>query len=105
MNNRRYLIHVIKTNLASTTNIYYIPQFSVSVKPTLMEIPRVRILNEGYDTPDRQFPVETAIQLTCQGEVGSDQTKVRFNAMEGKIDLQNLFSFFFILVISIHNCV
>lgn len=60
-----------------------------------MEIPSVRILNDGYDTPDRQFPVETAIQLTCQGEVGSDQTKVRFNAMEGKIDLQKLFSFFF----------
>lgn len=51
-----------------------------------MEIPSVRILNDGYDTPDRKFPVETAIQLTCQGEVGSDQTKVRFNAMEGKID-------------------
>lgn len=48
---------------------------SYTVKPTLMEIPSVRILNDGYDTPDRQFPVETAIQLTCQGEVGSDQTK------------------------------
>lgn len=45
---------------------------SYIVKPTAIEMPRVRILNEGFVTPDRQFPVETAIQLTCRGEVGSD---------------------------------
>lgn len=49
----------------------------VSVKPTLIEKPRVRILNEFFDTPNRQFPVGTAIQLTCQGEVGSDRSTVR----------------------------
>lgn len=39
-------------------------------------MPRVRILNEFSDTPNRQFPVGTAIQLTCQGEVGNDASKV-----------------------------
>lgn len=40
-------------------------------------MPRVKILNENFDTPSRQFPVGTAIQLTCQGQVGSDKSKVR----------------------------
>lgn len=44
--------------------------------PTGIEMPRVRVLNDFYDTPQRQFPVGTAIQLTCQGEVGSDPRKV-----------------------------
>lgn len=49
----------------------------VSVKPTVIEMPQVRILNACSDTPDRQFPVATAVQLTCYGEVGSDPSKVR----------------------------
>lgn len=53
------------------------PCICVSVKPTMIEMPRVRILNALSDTPNRQFPVGTAIQLTCQGQVGSDQSKVR----------------------------
>lgn len=48
---------------------------SYNVKPTVIEMPRVRILNENFDTPSRQFPVGTAIQLTCQGQVGSDKSK------------------------------
>lgn len=44
-----------------------------SVKPAVIEVPRVKILNKLYDTPDRQFPVGTAITLTCQGQVGSDE--------------------------------
>ncbi|XP_065933592.1 uncharacterized protein [Magallana gigas] len=45
------------------------------VKPAVIEMPRVRILNSFSDTPNRQFPVGTAIQLTCQGEVGNDASK------------------------------
>lgn len=45
------------------------------VKPTVIEMPRVRILNQNFDTPSRQFSVGTAIQLTCQGQVGSDKSK------------------------------
>eukprot|EP00105_Crassostrea_gigas_P029356 XP_011451283.1 PREDICTED: uncharacterized protein LOC105345013 isoform X5 [Crassostrea gigas] len=45
---------------------------SYTAKPNVIEMPRVRILNENFDTPDRQFSVGTAIQLTCRGEVGSD---------------------------------
>uniref|UniRef100_A0A8W8KLM2 Ig-like domain-containing protein n=1 Tax=Magallana gigas TaxID=29159 RepID=A0A8W8KLM2_MAGGI len=48
---------------------------SYIVKPTVIEMPRVRILNENFDTQDRQFPVGTAMQLTCQGEVGSDASQ------------------------------
>lgn len=51
----------------------------LSVKPTVIEVPRVRILNELYDMPERQFPDGTAIQLTCRGQVGSDQSNVRIN--------------------------
>lgn len=39
-------------------------------------MPRVRILGENFDMPNRQFPVGTAITLTCQGEIGSDPSKV-----------------------------
>uniref|UniRef100_K1QWA0 Uncharacterized protein n=1 Tax=Magallana gigas TaxID=29159 RepID=K1QWA0_MAGGI len=45
------------------------------VKPAVIELPRVRVLNELYDTPNRKFPVGTVITLTCQGEVGSDANK------------------------------
>ena len=34
----------------------------VTVKPRVIELPRVRILGEFSDTPDRQFPVATALQ-------------------------------------------
>lgn len=40
--------------------------------PTKIMSPTVRILNKRNDTSDRQFPVATAITLSCQGEVGSD---------------------------------
>lgn len=43
---------------------------------TLIEMPQLRILNANFDTPNRQFPVGTTIQLTCQGEIGSDASKV-----------------------------
>lgn len=44
--------------------------------PTVIELPRVKIVNGIFDTPNRQFSVETAIMLTCQGEVGTDLSKV-----------------------------
>lgn len=44
--------------------------------PTVIKLPRVKISNEIFDTPNGQFPVETAITLTCQGEVGTDPNKV-----------------------------
>uniref|UniRef100_A0A8W8LHE6 Ig-like domain-containing protein n=1 Tax=Magallana gigas TaxID=29159 RepID=A0A8W8LHE6_MAGGI len=47
---------------------------SYIVKSAVIEMPRVKILNELFDTPDRQFPVGTAITLTCQGQVGSDKS-------------------------------
>ena len=59
---------------------YIIPKSSlnfVSVKPRVIEMPRVRILGEFSDTPARQFPVATALQLTCEGQVGNDASKVR----------------------------
>ena len=49
----------------------------VSVKPRVIEMPRVRILGEFSDTPTRQFPVATVLQLTCEGQVGNDASKVR----------------------------
>lgn len=54
----------------------------VLVKPTVIEMPRVRILNAPYDTPDRMFPVATALQLTCEGQVGSDSSKVSISILE-----------------------
>eukprot|EP00105_Crassostrea_gigas_P016809 XP_011434332.1 PREDICTED: uncharacterized protein LOC105333181 isoform X1 [Crassostrea gigas] len=57
------------TEETSPITIFYI------VQPTIIELPRVRILNEIYDTPKRQFPVGTTIQLTCQGEIGNDVSK------------------------------
>lgn len=45
----------------------------------MIGVPRVRVLNELYDTPNRQFSVGTMITLTCQGEVGSDANKVCMN--------------------------
>lgn len=57
------------------------PCIYVSVKPTRIEMPRVRILGETDNTPNRQFPAGTAIQLTCQGQVGSDQSRVRIKGL------------------------
>nr|XP_034303098.1 uncharacterized protein LOC105333181 isoform X1 [Crassostrea gigas] len=57
------------TEETSPITIFYI------VQPTIIELPRVRILNEIYDTPKRQFPVGTTIQLTCHGEIGNDVSK------------------------------
>ena len=47
------------------------------MKPRIIEMPRVRILGEPFDTQLRQFPVSTALQLTCEGQVGNDASKVR----------------------------
>lgn len=44
--------------------------------PTLIEKPKVGILNELNDTTKRQFPVETVLQLTCKGQIGSDPNNV-----------------------------
>lgn len=51
----------------------------VTVKPTVMEMPQVKMLNELFITPHRQFPVGTAKQLTCEGEIGSDLNTVRIS--------------------------
>lgn len=51
----------------------------VTVKPTVMEMPQVKMLNDLFITPHRQFPVGTAIQLTCEGEIGSDPNTVRIS--------------------------
>lgn len=65
---------------ASTMNAFKMNCFiffnCVLALPTVIEIPRVKIINENFDTPNRQFPVGTTITLTCQGEVGSDPSKV-----------------------------
>ncbi|XP_052722435.1 uncharacterized protein LOC128193167 isoform X4 [Crassostrea angulata] len=62
------------SNVASETVTQETSPVPISyiIKPAVIEMPRVRILNSFSDTPNRQFPVGTAIQLTCQGEVGSD---------------------------------
>lgn len=46
----------------------------LSVRPTL--IVKVRIMNDHNDTTKRQFPVGTVLQITCQGQIGSDPNKV-----------------------------
>lgn len=43
-----------------------------NIKPTVMEMPRVRISSESHDTPSRQFSKGTLIQITCEGQIGSD---------------------------------
>ncbi|XP_061188113.1 uncharacterized protein LOC133196217 [Saccostrea echinata] len=43
-----------------------------TVHPTVIEMPAVRILGEFSNTALREFPVNTAIQLTCTGQIGSD---------------------------------
>lgn len=55
--------------------------FYDSVKPTVMEMPRVRIQGEPYDTPIRQFPTGTVIQITCEGQIGSDPSTVGINTI------------------------
>ncbi|XP_062570078.1 uncharacterized protein LOC134232148 [Saccostrea cucullata] len=45
-----------------------------TVNPTTIEMPNVRILGEFSDTPSRQFPVGTAVQLACTGQIGSEPT-------------------------------
>ncbi|XP_056010832.1 uncharacterized protein LOC125680722 isoform X1 [Ostrea edulis] len=45
---------------------------SYRIQPTLIEMPRVRILGEFSSTAQRQFPVGSALQLTCTGQTGSD---------------------------------
>lgn len=44
-----------------------------------MEMPRVRIPSESYDTPSRQFSKGTVIEITCEGQIGSDSSTVRIN--------------------------
>lgn len=58
-----------------------------SVKPTIIQSLRVNILNQFGETLQRQFPVGTAIQLTCQGEVGSEASNVSINTVQNFIYL------------------
>ena len=67
---------LFKKYIHDCTKIYSSLNFAL-VKPRIIEMPRVRILGEINDTPARQFPVATALQLTCEGQVGSDASKVR----------------------------
>lgn len=50
-----------------------------SVKPNVMEMSQVRILGETNDTPNRQFSTGTVIEITCEGQIGSDPSNVRIN--------------------------
>lgn len=36
-------------------------------------------MNDRNDTTKRQFPVGTVLQITCQGQIGSDPNNVRIN--------------------------
>ena len=49
----------------------------VSVKPSFIQTPMVKIVGERFDTQLRIFPVGTSLQLTCKGEVGSNPSNVR----------------------------
>ena len=40
-------------------------------------MPTVRMLGELTDTALRQFPISTVLQLTCEGQIGNDASKVR----------------------------
>ena len=40
-------------------------------------MPGVRISGELTDTSLRRFPISTALQLTCEGQIGNDARKVR----------------------------
>ncbi|XP_062603188.1 uncharacterized protein LOC134264963 isoform X2 [Saccostrea cucullata] len=51
------------------TNQVYV---TYTVNPTTIDMPTVRILGEFTNTPSRQFPVGTAIQLTCNGQIGGE---------------------------------
>lgn len=63
------------------------------VRPTLIEKPRVRILNELNDTTKRQFPVRTVLQLTCKGQIGSDPNNVRIYTNFRRITSDNVHVF------------
>lgn len=63
------------------------------VRPTLIEKPRVRILNELNDTAKRQFPVRTVLQLTCKGQIGSDPNNVRIYTNFRRITSDNVHVF------------
>lgn len=52
-----------------------------SVKPTVMEMPRVKIPSDPYNTPSRQFSKGTVIQITCEGQIGSDPSTVCINTI------------------------
>nr|XP_022325349.1 uncharacterized protein LOC111125640 isoform X2 [Crassostrea virginica] len=46
-----------------------------TVKPRVIEMPGVRISGELTDTSLRRFPISTALQLTCEGQIGNDASK------------------------------
>lgn len=86
---RRYYFDIWYTK---NVNDYY---FSfLSVKPALIEKPRVRILNELNDTTKRQFPVGTVLRLTCKGQIGSDPSNVRIYAYFRRRTSVNVHVFF-----------
>lgn len=63
------------------------------VRPTLIENPRVRILNKLNDTTKRQFPVRTVLLLTCKGQIGSDPNNVRIYTNFRRITSDNVHVF------------
>ena len=67
------LIHSIFSQ-QSKVSIFTLPFFTV--KPRVIEMPRVRILGKLTDTSLRQFPISTVLQLTCEGQIGNDTSKV-----------------------------
>nr|XP_034301819.1 uncharacterized protein LOC105345014 isoform X3 [Crassostrea gigas] len=46
---------------------------SYTVQPMLIETPKVREAGSGVDTSQREFRNGTVIELTCTGQIGSDQ--------------------------------
>lgn len=50
--------------------------FVDSVQPMLIETPKVREAGSGVDTSQREFRNGTVIELTCTGQIGSDQNAV-----------------------------
>lgn len=63
------------------------------MKPSMIEKPRVRILNEHNDATKRQFPVGTVLEITCQGQIGSDPSNVRINTFSRNGTTVNIKSF------------
>ncbi|XP_052722419.1 mucin-22-like isoform X3 [Crassostrea angulata] len=55
------------------SEITYPVKVSYTVQPMLIETPKVREAGSGVDTSQREFRNGTVIELTCTGQIGSDQ--------------------------------